>query len=284
MFTASVNFVTGNSGAVMDTPGNYNLTAEFEGTSALEGDTSANFAVTIDKEAAAVVLTLPGGATMSAGGTAVAHVVITASNNGFLGDTTVDLVDGSAVLMTQPLSNAANGVFDFALRSLPVGTYSLTARYNGNSYYLANTSAPPVSLTIDKSAANITLTGLGYPANGGDFAPTGQSSVGDVFVITGNVNAGVSNPASAGGTITLNATIGGVTTALGSRLLTAGDDGSYVFTFDTSSGVLLTTEQISLSLDYSGNSVLNSGSTATPTTLTLVKANSTVQEPTPRAP
>lgn len=282
VFTASVNFVTGNSGQPVDTPGNYNLTAQFEGTSALEGATSANFAVTIDKEAASVVLTLPGGATISAGSTAVAHVVITASNNGFLdnNNATVDLLDGATVVASHDLANSENGTFDFALRSLPVGSYSLTARYNGNNYYLANTSSPALPLTVDKSTANITLTGLGYPANGGDFAPTGQQSVGDVFVITGNVNPNISNPASAGGTITLNATIGGVTTALGSHQLSGSnpnDNGSFQFTFDTSSGVLLTTQQISLSLDYSGNSVLNSGSTATPTTLTLVKADASVQ-------
>lgn len=280
IFTASVNFVTGNSGSVMDTPGSYNLSAVFQGTSALDGSSSANYAVTLSKEAASVVLTLPGGDTMSAGGNAVAHVVVTASNTGFVDNNsaTVDLLDGTTVLMSHSLTNAENGTFDFALRSLPVGTYSLTARYNGNNYYLGASSSPALSLTVDKSTANISLSSLTRSL---DRAPTGSDSVGDQFTIVGNVNPGISNPASAGGTITLNATIGGVTTALGSHVLAANDNGSYTFTLDTSSGVLLTTSVISLTLDYSGNSVLNAGSSATGTSLTLGKANSTVQVTAP---
>ena len=254
IFIASVNFVTGNAGSPMDTPGSYNLTAAFQGTSALDAATSSNFAVTVDKEAASVTLTLPGGSTLSAGGTGTAHVVITSSNSGFLdnNNATVDLLDGTTVLLSHNLTNAEAGTFDFQLSSVPVGTYSLTARYNGNNYYTAATSSPALPLTINKSNATISLTNLTRTT---DAAPNGDS-VGDHFTIRANVNSGQS-PSAAGGLITLKATILGVTTTLATYTLVGSDNGQHTFSLDTSSGVLLTTDPISLSIDYGGNSVLN---------------------------
>ena len=270
IFIASVNFVTGNAGSPMDTPGSYNLTAAFQGTSALDAATSSNFAVTVDKEAASVTLTLPGGSTLSAGGTGTAHVVITSSNSGFLdnNNATVDLLDGTTVLLSHNLTNAEAGTFDFQLSSVPVGTYSLTARYNGNNYYTAATSSPALPLTINKSNATISLTNLTRTT---DAAPNGDS-VGDHFTIRANVNSGQS-PSAAGGLITLKATILGVTTTLATYTLVGSDNGQHTFSLDTSSGVLLTTDPISLSIDYGGNSVLNAISLPTPVNLTLAKGN-----------
>ncbi len=277
VFEATITFTTGVDSDQMDTPGNYTLTASFAGTSALDTSTSADYAVAVGKEVASVVLTLPGGSPMAAGATNSAHVVITASNNGFLDNNsaTVDLLDGTTVLMSHNLTNGESGTFDFPLSGVAVGTYSLTARYNGNSYYEGATSSPPIPLEVTKSDATITLSNLTRTS---DVAPNGTDSVGDQYSIKGSVNPG-GTPSAAGGNVTLKATILGVTTDLGSGTLNA--NGEYTFAFNTNSGVLLTTDAISLSMSFDGNGALNAGSTATTTSLTLAKANATVSVDVP---
>jgi len=274
VFQATITFTTGAAGDQMDTPGTYTLTATFLGTSALDTSTSAGFTVPVGKEAASVVLTLPGGATMAAGGAQVAHVVVTASNNAFLdnGNATVDLLDGTTVLKSHNLTNGEAGTFDFSLSDLPVATYSLTARYNGNGYYDAAASSPALSLTVNKNNATISLTNLTRTT---DVAPGSTDSVGDQFTIRANVNPGGS-PSATGGTVTLKATIDGVTTTLGTHTYTNGDDGRHTFSLDTSTGVLLTTSTIALSIDFDGNAALNAISLPTPVNLTLAKANASV--------
>lgn len=277
VFQATVTFTTGVDSDQMDTPGNYTLTASFAGTSALDTSTSADYAVAVGKEAATVVLTLPGGSPMAAGATNSAHVVITASNNGFLDNNgaTVDLLDGSTVLLSHNLSNGDAGTFDFPLSGVAVGTYSLTARYNGNPYYDGATSSPAIALEIQKSNASITLSNLTRTS---DVAPNGADSVGDQYSIKGSVNPG-GTPSAAGGNVTLKATIQGVTTDLGSGTLNS--SGEYTFAFNTNSGVLLTTDAISLSMSFDGNGALNAGSTATGTSLSLSKATATVSVDVP---
>lgn len=292
VYQATISFTTGTSGDQMDTPGNYTLTAQFQGTSSLDSSTSAGFAVTVSKEAATVALSITGAAActapdpvtsfcINAGGGGAAHVVVSSSDTGSLHQqsATLALYNGTSLVATRNLTSGDAGTFDFSFRGLTPGTYDLRAVYSGNNFYLGGESAPSdcstgcVQLIVAKAGATVSLTNLTRTV---DRAPTGSNSVGDTFTIIGNANPNVSVPASAGGTLTLNATINGVTTALASHVLTGGDEGQHTFTLDTSSGVLLTTSPISLTLDYSGNGVLNAGSTPTATSLTLGKADSTV--------
>ncbi|MEO8541545.1 MAG: hypothetical protein ABI577_17520, partial [bacterium] len=280
VFQASINFTTGTAGDQMDTPGNYDLTAVFQGTSALDSSSSAAYAVTLGKESASVVVTLPGGGTMSAGSAALSHVVVSASNNAFLHlqSANVELFNGSTSLAVHNLSSGDAGTFDFNLGVLlNPGNYQLRAVYSGNNFYQGAESAPAdcstgcVALTVTAATATMTLDNLLRTT---DRIPTGQNSVADEFTIRARVNHS-SGPSPSGGTVTLTATVGATTTTLATHTLVDNDLGEFTFDLDTRSGVLLTTSLINLSIDYSGNTKIAAGSLGSPVSLTLGKADST---------
>jgi hypothetical protein len=291
VFTATLQFTTGTSGDQMDTPGNYQIRAVFSGTTGLDSSTSADFPVTLGKESAGVALTVTGAGACSppdtatycvnAGTAALGHVVVTASNTANIDNNSanIEIFDGASSLAVHNLAGSDNGVFDFNLGVLlNPGTFNLRADYSGNNFYQASESAPSdcstgcISIMVKKSSATITLDNL---QTTNDRAPAGTQSVADQFSIRARVNYN-QTVSAAGGDITLKATISGTTTTLATHTLSSNDLGEFTFALDTSTGVLLTTSQIDLSIDYSGNTRVGAASLATPVSLTLAKANPSV--------
>jgi hypothetical protein len=79
---------------------------------------------------------------------------------------TVNFMNGSTVLGSASVN--ASGVATLSIASLPAGTYSLTARYVGNSSFLASTSpANPVTVTATTATASINLVASPNPVTEG---------------------------------------------------------------------------------------------------------------------
>lgn len=75
-------------------------------------------------------------------------VTMTATVTPAIAGLSVDFLNGATVLGTAPTN--ASGQAVFATNSLATGSYSLTARFNGNTTYSASQSSPPVMLGITK--------------------------------------------------------------------------------------------------------------------------------------
>ena len=136
--------------------GTYNLTAQYVGNSTFLASTSAVASVTVTGSIAATTTSLVASPnTVTTGQTLSLVATVRASGRASLSGT-VDFMNGSAVLGSESVNSS--GVATLSIASLPAGTYSLTARYDGNSRLLGSTSsATSVTVTASTGATTTSL-------------------------------------------------------------------------------------------------------------------------------
>ena len=141
--------------------GTYGLTAKYMGNSNFLTSTSPASSVTVTASTAATTTSLVASPNPVTTGQAL-NLVATVSNSGTASlSGTVNFMNGSTLLGSGSVN--ASGVATLSVKNLPAGNYSLTARYTGNSSFLASTS-PASSVTVVASNA-ATTTSLVASAN-----------------------------------------------------------------------------------------------------------------------
>jgi hypothetical protein len=140
--------------------GTYSLTARYGGNSSFLASTSAAASVTVTASTAATITSLVASPNpVTVGQTLNLVATVSASGTASLSGT-VSFMNGSTVLGSGSVNSS--GVATLSIASLPAGTYSLTARYGGNSSYLASTSAA-ASVTVTASAPTATISLVATP-------------------------------------------------------------------------------------------------------------------------
>ncbi len=244
--------------------GTYSLTARYVGNSSLLASTSAAASVTVTASTAATTTSLVASPNpVTAGQTLNLVATVSASGTGSMSGT-VNFMNGSTVLGSASVNSS--GVATLSTASLAAGTYSLTARYVGNSSLLASTSA----------AASVTVTA--------STAATTTSLVASPNPVTAGQTLNLVATVSASGTGSMSGTVNFMngSTVLGS----ASVNSSGVATLSTAS---LAAGTYSLTARYVGNSsllastsaaasVTVTASTAATTTINLVASPNPVTE------
>jgi hypothetical protein len=140
--------------------GTYSLTARYAGNSSYLASTSPAASVTVTTSTAATITSLVASPNSVTTGQTL-NLVATVSTSGTASlSGTVNFMNGSTVLGSGSVNSS--GVATLSTASLPAGTYSLTARYAGNSSYLASTS-PASSVTVTASASTTTISLVASP-------------------------------------------------------------------------------------------------------------------------
>jgi hypothetical protein len=219
--------------------GVHSLTAVYSGDSDYSGSTSPVLDQKVNKAATSVTLT--SSLNPSTYGSAVTFTakVTPSSATG-----SVVFNDGTNSLGTVTLGN--NGTASLTTSALLAGTHSITAVYSGNTDYNGSTS-PPLTQTVNKAAASVTLTSSLNPS------PYGVS-----VTFTATVT-----PSAATGTVTFD----DGTTVLGTATLSGG-----IAQLTT---MALAVGSHSITAVYSGDSNYL-GSTSPPLTQTVTKAATSV--------
>jgi sugar lactone lactonase YvrE len=185
--------------------------------------------------------------------------------------------DGAAVLNTVPVNTF--GVATYVNSTLPAGTHTITAVYQGNSDYAASTSTQIVTETIQETATNTAIS-----------TSTTNSISGRSVTLTATVTALENIPSGTVrfmngstliGTGTLNKGIASVTTAtlpIGTNNVTAVYNGDSNDTASTSSIVAITIVQApTTTIVSSSQSPLP---TLTPVVISATVSNGGAQNPT----
>ena len=219
--------------------GTYSLIAQYVGNSSFGASKSAATAVTVTASTAATTRTslVASPNTVPTGQTLNLVATVSASGTASLSGT-VNFMNGSTVLGSASVN--ASGVATLSTASLPAGTYSLTARFVGNSSFGASTSAA-ASVTVTGSTATTTTTRL--------VASPNPVSAGQTLNMVATV--------SASGTTSLSGTVNFLngSTVLGSASVSS----SGVATLSTAS---LPAGTYSLTAQYLGNASLGASTSA----------------------
>ncbi len=137
-------------------PGTYNLTATYNGSTGDDASTSSPVQITIAPAGVATTTTLRSSASqLTAGQSFSLSATVAASSGSGTPSGTVSVYLGQTNIGTAPL---AGGVATLsATGSFSPGTYNLTASYAGSSGYDASNS-PPVTITIASTGVATTTT------------------------------------------------------------------------------------------------------------------------------
>ena len=164
------------------TVGTHSITAVYSGDSIFSASTSDP--VSQDVSAAATTTVLNSSLNPSTYSQTVTFVATVNSPNG-TPDGTVNFLDGTAVIGTEPLNGS--GVAIFSTSTLNSGTHSITAAYQGSGSFAASTSAPLSQVVNALSTAVVVVSSVNpsaYTQTVG-FTATVTSPVG---IPTGTVN------------------------------------------------------------------------------------------------
>lgn len=133
--------------------GNNNLTASYSGDASFKANTSAPFPYSVATAPTSVILSVIGQLTAGVSLTVVPTLQPAEWNGGPPAPTgTMTIYNGTTALGSQPVSST---IF-INLGQLPIGTYSLTAQYSGDSNY-APSSSPPQPFTIKPFIPAVTV-------------------------------------------------------------------------------------------------------------------------------
>ena len=214
------------------------LTAVYSGDTGFAASTSSVFTETITAPTSTTLTAAPNPAQVGQSVTLTA-TVSPAPTGSSLG--TVSFYDGETLLGSGNVNSA--GVTTFTSTSLPAGANSLTAVYSGNSGFAASTSSVFTETITAATSTTTTLIAAPNPAQAGQSvtltatispAPTG-SSLGTVSFYDGETLLGSGNVNSAG-----VATFTSTSLPAGANSLTAVYSGNSGFAASTSSGVTQT--------------------------------------------
>jgi len=248
--------------------GTYSVVATYSGDVVYGSSTTTAQTVTIQNTPTVALTATPSTATI---GTAIALKATVASSAG-TPTGTVFFMDGTNILGSAAL---VSGVASYSATALAVGSHSITARYSGDSNFVAlNSSAqtvtinlftPTVALTATPATAQVgTAIALGATVTG-----TGATPTGTVKFMDGTTTLATINLASGAASYSATAL------AVGSHTITASYSGDTNFATLTSAPQTVTITAIppSITAVFSPTSLtIVHGSTGT-TTLTITPTN-----------
>jgi hypothetical protein len=220
------------------------VTAQYQGDATFASSTSTASSVTVAKASTSTAVTgSPNPATPGSAVTLKATVTATAPGSGHASGT-VQFFNGGTSLGTGTLD--ASGVATFTTSSLPPGTNSITATYQGNTDFLTSTS-PAYSQVVAGTAASVTtMTASPNPS---------------VFGQSVQLQATVDHGSGGSGTPTGTVQFFNGSTSLGTATLTGG-----VATLNTTA---LPVGTDSITAHYQGDATFATSTTASPTTVTV---------------
>jgi len=183
--------------------GSHSITAKYSGDSSFAASTSGSLTETVNKAASST--TLGTSANPSSYGQSVTFTAAVAPAFGGTPTGTVTFFDGSTSLGNATLSGGV-ATLTTASTSLLAGSHSISAKYSGDSNFLASTSSTLAQI-VNPAATSATLTSSANP-----------SAVGKSVTFTAHVSSSV------GGTLsgTVNVYLDGGTTPLASATLSSG--------------------------------------------------------------
>jgi hypothetical protein len=218
------------------TAGAHPITGAYSGDPSFNGSTSSAASFTITQVQTATSLAVS--PTSPLGGPLNMIVNLTGTNCGNPPTGTVTFFSGSTQLGTPQIGQTAttpsdcsyNATVIFTTSALPLGLNTVTAKYNGDTNYAANTSSPstvdvqiPTAATITSSnltvqhGTNVTFTAVVTPTKTGGPGPTGtvqfvsaQGLIGSPVPLT-NGQAQISTSTLPGGVQQVTASYGGDT-------------------------------------------------------------------------
>ncbi len=129
--------------------GVHSLTCEYSGNGSIDPSKSAAVTQLVGPIATQTTLTASATSTTVGQSVTLRAVVVSVPSTGGTPTGTVTFLDatatGTAILGSAPLSA---GAATLPISSLPAGTHSITARYDGTTLYAPSTSSPAISLTV----------------------------------------------------------------------------------------------------------------------------------------
>lgn len=269
---ATLTYTTGADGTPLESAGAYLFTAHFAQTATLAADVSNDFAFTLTPQDPTITVTLPNSGTITTGDSpAVVRVVLTTTGrasrlddncpSGQGGSSCGDielLGTGATTAPSGPVVELETGVWgrEFSVSGLDAGTYSISARYTGNTYFNSVTSAAQ-TLTVNKKTVAITVSAT---------SPVAVNA-------TQNLSASVS-PTAAPGTIQFK--VNG--TAHGSPVTLSSGTASTPWTPTSTGSFSITAEYISSSVNYASQTTSNTVAV----TVNAIVTSVTVSAPSPR--
>ena len=168
---ATTSIVTDQS--PLDTAGNYDITATFDGTGTKLNDSgpTADQQLVVQKAPATVTITSFNTPVTVAGSGSISVTVspgdvgkvpgkvagtVTFMNNG------VALPNGTDITLADPGGGSKNGVATYQTANLNAGTYSnITVSYSGSTKYGSGVSSPAIQVVVDKANPVITVDNPG---------------------------------------------------------------------------------------------------------------------------
>jgi hypothetical protein len=248
--------------------GSHSLTATYAATASYGGSTSAAVTQAVKPSASSTSVNVSPLTSVSGQPVSAVVTVSPVAPGAGIPSGTVSVLSGPTVFFTSPLSN---GQVSTVISTIPVGSYTLTLSYGGDTNFTASTSAP-FTVVVNQASTTTTLTASPSPS------VTGQSTTLTAAVAvtspgTGTATGSVTfhDGTTTLGTVTLTngtAVLSTSSLALGSHSLTASYSGSTQLKASTSAPVTQAVNQISTKtlLNASPNpSTLNQSVTLTAT-------------------
>jgi len=181
--------------------GVHNITAVYTDDTDDFSSTSAIYTLTVNPTT--TTTTLAASVNPALAGQSVTFTATVTSSGGNVPTGTVDFYNGTTLLGSGPLNS--KGVAAFTTSALAVGTYSLTAAYQGDTNDGASTSTPALSFSVVQATTTVKLTGspttvavtmpvtltATVTGNGGTPAGTVTFMDGTTTLGTANLTAGV---------------------------------------------------------------------------------------------
>ncbi|HWD39619.1 MAG TPA: Ig-like domain repeat protein [Fimbriimonas sp.] len=140
-------------------PGNYEITATYNGNATYEGSESSLGQV-VTKASTELALTSSLNPAPYGSSATLKATVDSIAPGGGTPDGVVTFAEGKNVLATVPLSSS--GIAKYALKTTPPGEYKITANYTGDANYAS--SEATLGQAITKASTELTLTSTKNPA------------------------------------------------------------------------------------------------------------------------
>ncbi len=254
--TGTLSNGTATLSGVVLAGGGHSLTAAYGGDSNFPGSTSAPTAVlvTLNDPNTTAAAAVPNN--VAYGSSVTLSAIVTATSGTTAPTGTVTFSVGTGVLGTAPLTatGSTTAAASFPTTSLPTGSDTITASYNGDATY--GLSNGTTAVTVTKAA---TLTGMVIsPSSTVDAGttvtftatvlqpgPGGASPSGSVTFLNGSTTVG--SAVLTNGTAMLSLTAGGTGLPAGSNSVTASYPGDTNYTASVSTASPLTVQSFSLS-------------------------------------
>jgi len=232
-------------------PGSHSITAKYSGDANFGGSTSSALTQTVNQ--ASTTSTVTSSLNPATFGQSVTFTVKVQSTPSGTPTGTVTLMDGATPLGSSALP--ANGVAQFTVSSLSLGSHSITAPYNGDANFSGSTSSA-LTQTINQASTTSTVTSSLNPATFGQsvtFTVKVQSTpsgtpTGTVALMDGATSLGSSAlPANGIAQFTVSSL------SLGSHSITASYGGDANFSGSTSAALAQVVNQGSTTTSLSSN-------------------------------